>query len=387
MSEDDNEKIKIILVGNSAVGKTAIINRFHYNSFSDTIPSTFVMNYIDHVIKINNENIKIAVWDTAGQEKFKSLNKLFIKDSKIVVFVYDITNKGSFRDLDFWFKFIETELGQSPFLALVGNKIDLLDEEQITEEEGRECAKKMGAFFYLLSAKDENKKKRVDFFFETIVKQYLERNGHNLNKSKTIILTKNDVNDSNGIQESNNCCIGGGKSNKKRNNLNIIFLGEKGVGKTTIIKTILGDDTNVKYEETKNITKNKYICYLEDEKNVNINLIDTNGDIKNNVKTLKDIFKHCKIFFLVFDINRRETLNQLDNWINEIKKYSKEKIFINILGNKINENTTENNFVTNEEGNQFASDKGGIYTNISIKEINSLHNLIKKNVENYLKSL
>ena len=110
----------------------------------------------------------------------------------------------------------------------------------------------MGAFFYLLSAKDENKKKRVDFFFETIVKQYLERNGHNLNKSKTIILTKNDdINDSNGIQESNNCCIGGGKSNKKRNNLNIIFLGEKGVRKTTIIKIILGDNINIKYEQTK----------------------------------------------------------------------------------------------------------------------------------------
>ena len=71
MSEpkDNNDKIKIILVGNTSVGKTAIINRFNYNSFSDTIPSKFVMNYIEHAITINNENINIVVWDTDGQEK------------------------------------------------------------------------------------------------------------------------------------------------------------------------------------------------------------------------------------------------------------------------------------------------------------------------------
>jgi len=132
-----------------------------------------------------------------------------------------------------------------------------------------------------------------------------------------------------------------------------------------------------------NVTKNEYICNLDDWNSVNINLIDTNGDIENNINALKGIFKHCKIYFLAFDINRRETFNELNNWINEIKKYSKEKIFINILDNKINENKAENNFITDEEGNHFASDKGGIYINISIKEINSLHNLIKNNVENY----
>ena len=124
------------------------------------------MNYKEHAITINNENINIVVWDTDGQEKFKSLNKLFIKDSKIVVFVHDITNKDSFSALDFWFKFIENELGQSPFLALVGNKIDLLEKEQISEEEGRNFATKMGAFFYLLSAKDEKNKKIIDFFLK-----------------------------------------------------------------------------------------------------------------------------------------------------------------------------------------------------------------------------
>lgn len=205
MSEDDNDKIKIILVGNAAVGKTAIINRFHYNSFSDTIPSTFVVNYIDHVIKINNENIKIAVWDTAGQEKYKSLTKIFVKDSKIVIFVYDITTKTSFDEVDYWVKTVKDILGDAPVYGLVGNKKDLFQKEEIDEDMGRNKADEIGAIFRLTSAKTE--RGGINDYMIELVEEYLKKNGLKKDKprGKTIVSATGYKNDSKG-KENSKCC-------------------------------------------------------------------------------------------------------------------------------------------------------------------------------------
>ena len=379
---EENEIIKIILVGSSNVGKTSLINRYHDNVFSEKIKPTIAMNYIEHIIIINNIKIILNIWDTAGQEKYRACNKLFIKDSKIVIFVYDITSKESFKDLDFWYDVIDNELRQTPYLGLVGNKIDLVENEEVAEEEAREYANKWGAYFYLLSAKDDNYKQKVDFFFKNIVKLYLNKNEKNILKMPTIRLTQFDVNT---IQESNNSCCAGGKLNKNQNSLKTIFIGDKKVGKTNIIKSILGQKINKKYEHTHNTIKNKYTCNLKNDKKISVNLIDTNGDIINNNQELKNVTKNCKIYFFVFDINIRDTFNKLNNCIDEIKNnYNGQKIFINILGNETNNPSEDNNCVTDEEGKEFAKSKGGIYKKVSIEDVNSLEKIIRKNIEKYL---
>ena len=93
------EEIKIILIGNSGVGKTAIINRYYNNSFDINMESTISMNFVGKKININGKYYDLNIWDTAGQEAYRSCNKLFIKNSNIVIFVYDITNKKTFIDL------------------------------------------------------------------------------------------------------------------------------------------------------------------------------------------------------------------------------------------------------------------------------------------------
>lgn len=378
---EDTQTIKIILLGSCSVGKTAIINRFHDNLFSDKIPLTIAQNYIEHIIIINKKEIKLKIWDTAGMEKYRSLNKLFIKDSKIIIFVYDITRKETFKDLDFWHDFIENELGRTPFLGLIGNKIDLFEKEEVSEEEGREYAKKIGAYFYLVSAKDENGKQNLDFFFENIVKKYLNGNKNKFEKTSTIRITQFDLNK---IDESNNSCCGGGKLNKNQKSLNIIFIGEKKVGKTNIIKSLLRQKINEKYEHTHGTKKNKYICKLKNIKKINVNLIDTNGDIINNNEKLKKETKNCKIYFFVFDIKIRDTLNKLNNCIEEIKNYKGKKIFINILGNETNESSEDDNCITDEEGKEFAKNKGGKYKRVSIKDVNTIEKIVENNVERYL---
>ena len=382
---EDNQIIKLILLGSPGVGKTAIINRYYNNSFSPNSKSTIAMNYIERSIIINSKKIILTIWDTAGQEQYRSCNKLFSKDSKIVIFVYDITRKETLKDLDYWHNCIENELGQTPFLGLIGNKIDLDENEEVSEEEGREYANKLGAFFYLLSAKDENARQKIEFFFESIVKEYLNKNKIKIQKVPTIRITQFDTNS---FEESNKSCCGGGKSNKKKNSLKIIFIGEKKVGKTNIIKSLLGQKINKKYEHTHHTIKNKYICKLKNNTKINVNLIDTNGDIINNNEELKKETKNGKIYFFVFDIKIKDTFNKLDKCIDEIKnKYQGKKIFINILGNETNESSEDNYCLTDEEGKAFANSKGGIYNKVSIKDVNTLQKIVEKNVEQYIKGI
>ena len=381
---EDNEIIKIILVGNSGVGKTSIINRFYKNTFYENMTSTIAMNFIEKNIEIKGMSVKLNIWDTAGQEKYNSCNKLFIKNSHIVILVYDITDKKSFDDLEKWYNFIQIELGETPLLALVGNKMDLIEYEKVEKEEGENCAKKWNVFFRLLSVKED--KEGINTFFETITELYLKTK----NKPKRRMTFKLNNNYNKKVIEENGGCCGGGKKkeSKKDNEPKIVFMGDKKVGKTYIIEALRGKERSKKYVHTKSITKNKYICQLENKNNINVKIIDTNEECLIENK-FKEILEKCKIYFLVFDINKKESLNYLDNLINKIKKDIKEKVYINIIGNK-NEKSildidNEDNFsIIDEEAKKLAQKYEAHYQMISIDDINSLQVLVKVNIEKYL---
>ena len=140
-SKNFRESIKIILVGNSGVGKTSIINRYYSDEFHSSIDSTISMNFVLKDVSIKGRTIQLNIWDTLGQEKYFSCNKLFIKNSNIVILVYDITRKNSFEGLEYWYNSINSELGKDFFLGLVGNKFDRINEEEVSEEEGMDKAK------------------------------------------------------------------------------------------------------------------------------------------------------------------------------------------------------------------------------------------------------
>ena len=343
MSKNNNddtfqETIKIILVGNSGVGKTSIINRYYLNEFLSYIDSTSTMNFIQKNVSIEGKNLMLNIWDTVGQEKYRSCNKLFVKNSNIVIFVYDITTKKSFTDLGFWYDFINNEIGNDLMLGLVGNKFDLVNQEEISEANGKEQAEKWGAYFSLLSAKED--KEGIDRYFEELIKRYLDSVKNDFvvidsNKNiKTITLDKNETFKDKG--DDNNCCGGGKPKKGKIKDFKVIFMGSSGVGKTNIIRAIKGKEINKKYEPTKNLTKSIFACHLDNNKKYNINILDTNGKFINNSE-INNIIKSGKLFFLVFDVNKRETFNELEIYINKIKEiYGDNKISINILGNNNN---------------------------------------------------
>jgi len=298
MSNNQNiPQIKLILLGDSGVGKSSIIKRYMEDSFEDNITSTLGSSFLEKTVNVKGKKVKIEVWDTAGQEEFRSVTKIFVKNSKIIILVYNVTDKNSFDGLNYWYDFIQKELGQNVILGLAGNKTDLIFEdgfdEEITSEEGKEFAKKINANFALVSAKESGKE--INSLFTQCIESYLDSRKNNEDTNYNIKLTHDNGPFINNPKSE--CCIGNRKKNLK---LNVVFLGCNGVGKTSIIKSIKGNNNINNLVHTKKISKEE-IIYAQGGQRITVQLKDTNGDECQNETFVKAI-DQCRIFFLVFNI-------------------------------------------------------------------------------------
>ena len=179
-NQNDIENIKIILLGNGGVGKTAIINQYTIQDykFEPNIVTTYSPNFVEKHLVLEGQKIIVTVWDTAGQERFNSVSKLFIKNAKIVILIYDITVQKSFDDLEYWHDFLKNDLGQEVILGIGGNKVDLISEDDTDEEVSEELlekrAKDWGAEYAILSAKKD--KKGIIDFFNKLIRKYMIKN-------------------------------------------------------------------------------------------------------------------------------------------------------------------------------------------------------------------
>ena len=166
--------IKIILVGESTVGKTSIITQYIENRFEEEHLITTVSDKFPKDFQTKNgETIKIEIWDTAGNEQYRAVNKIFMKNAKIAIIVYDITNENSFKNLEFWYKQIIGENNKNEMVfAIAGNKSDLYEEQKVTSDEGQNFAKSINAIFGEISAMDHES---VENFFDQIINTYYDK--------------------------------------------------------------------------------------------------------------------------------------------------------------------------------------------------------------------
>ena len=174
MSENSNKEknmIKIVLIGNSGVGKTCISQRYVNNSYIDQKEcSTIGSSYFVKNVYFNGKEYTLDIWDTAGQEKYRSIGKMFYKNANIVLFVYDITNKKSFLDLkNVWYDELIKTGEKKAVMAVIGNKNDMFLKEEVDEEEAREWADEIGAIFGLVSAKTGD---CINCLFKDILNEY-----------------------------------------------------------------------------------------------------------------------------------------------------------------------------------------------------------------------
>ena len=179
---DENKKeIKTILVGEMGTGKTNMINAITGLKFDSNKFTTNTASFLEKVIKVKDKEYNLIIWDTAGQEKYRSITKIFIKEAKIVIFVYSITDKRSFKEINYWYETVKNLLGDKPILGLAGNKRDLFLEAEVTEEEGKNKAEEIGAIFELTSART---RMGINDLFQNLLKEYINKYGDAIDDNK-----------------------------------------------------------------------------------------------------------------------------------------------------------------------------------------------------------
>ena len=201
------DKVKIALIGSTGVGKTCIIKRFAEDTYDEGGISTIGGAYYQKTMTINGKQIQIDLWDTAGQEQYRSLTRHFYKDAYIVCLVYDITKENTFEDLkNVWYNELKANGTKYNILAVVGNKSDDFENEKIREETAREYAEQINAVYFLTSAKTGD---GINALFETVVSRYLApqfqpkiKEMENEKGEKGIELTKDNKNSKN----KKKCC-------------------------------------------------------------------------------------------------------------------------------------------------------------------------------------
>ena len=172
-SPTDGKGIKLVLIGDSGVGKTCIISRFTKNSFDVNPGSTIGASYASKTIEIpgTDESLDLDIWDTAGQERYKALTKIFFQGAKMAVLVYDITVQKSYESIkNEWLKVLRENGDPDIVTAVAGNKSDLYEKEEVPEQEARDFAKSIGAIFCLTSAQNNS---GINELFRDLSKKYL----------------------------------------------------------------------------------------------------------------------------------------------------------------------------------------------------------------------
>ena len=170
----EEEAFKIVLIGESGVGKTSIISQFIHKIFQDDIQPSMGGTFTSKSLLFEDGKVlRLDIWDTAGQEKYRALTQMFYKDANAAVLVYDITRNDSFEELTkYWIDKIKENSSSNIILFLAANKSDLVEKEEVNEEEARKYAKEINADFCSISAKNSI---GIDDLFIQIVKKYTGR--------------------------------------------------------------------------------------------------------------------------------------------------------------------------------------------------------------------
>ena len=170
--ENKDVLYKILLLGDSAVGKTCFLMRYTDNTFTEIHMSTIGLDYkLKNVQLDNGKIVKIQIWDTAGQDRFRSITKNYYKGAHGIILIYDVTNKKTFENVRTWINQIKEEVSEKVSIILVGNKIDDEEHREVPNVEGEKLANELGLMFFECSAKSGI---NIDSTFNELVKKTVE---------------------------------------------------------------------------------------------------------------------------------------------------------------------------------------------------------------------
>ena len=164
---------KIIVLGSKGVGKSSLLKRFQFEEFEDVPSHTIGVGFSTHNMKIGRNSVQLTLWDTAGEERFKSLTSQYYRNADAAIVVFDLTSRKSFEEVrDHWIKAFRKVVGSTTYITLVGNKCDLLEERQVDRDMFKEVASLYCIHPWETSAKDAT---NVQKLFKTMASELIER--------------------------------------------------------------------------------------------------------------------------------------------------------------------------------------------------------------------
>ena len=196
---------QILIIGDSSVGKTSLIQRYANGIFKEEYLATVGLDYYTKQEMINDITVLVKLWDTAGQERFKALTPNYFRNAEGVVLAYDVTNSESFENLKFWINSIKSNLGEKNIfipIIIIGNKIDMEDMRDITKEDASKFAKENNYKYFETSAKTGQ---GVDEAIRDLVNQVLANSDKNeaaKGERKSVKIEDNKENN----QKKKGCC-------------------------------------------------------------------------------------------------------------------------------------------------------------------------------------
>ena len=190
-------KYKIMVLGESKVGKTSLIKRYTKDQFGGVYLTTVGMDFQDKIIEIEDKKVRLQVWDTAGQERFRNVTKSYFQSSQGLLVVYDITDNESFQKINFWMENIKNNAPENVKLILVGNKCDLANERKVTIEDGENKARYYNIKFFESSAKDGTNVNELFFYLANEIYQDEKTKGKDNKKTMQLDSIK---------KEKKGCC-------------------------------------------------------------------------------------------------------------------------------------------------------------------------------------
>ena len=205
MEEEYELMIKVILVGDSGVGKTNIMSKYLKGQFMEFSKSTIGVEFNSKTFNDEGHKIKTQIWDTAGQEKYKSMISTYYKGCKGAFIVYDITKKETFESIENWIRDLKSKGDPDVIMIIVGNKNDLEEERNVTKEEGEEKAKNFQCAYLETSALSGD---NIDRAFELMVSQVFENYKKDSNNEEAFGSAINGQDLNGGISNNNKkgCC-------------------------------------------------------------------------------------------------------------------------------------------------------------------------------------
>ena len=185
MFEDDENYdmiFKILVIGDTGVGKSNLLLRYVKNEFAGDMRSTVGVEFGTKMMKIDGYEVKAQIWDTAGQERYRAITSAYYKGAKGVLIVYDITRKNTFDNVDKWLNDFKMKCDEDAAIIIVGNKSDLIEKREIDTEEAKNYASLHNLAFFETSAKENE---NVEKAFYDLVSQIVKNIKHNLNENFT----------------------------------------------------------------------------------------------------------------------------------------------------------------------------------------------------------